>query len=368
MAEEAYIVRTDEYQVVVGGDVFKKLGKHLKQDKYESARKFLLVDEQSLTHCYPLLAQEVEGLRDIEIIEVESGEAQKTPELAIELWRTLSHHEADRKSVIINLGGGVISDLGGFVASTYKRGIDYINIPTTLLAQVDASIGGKVGVNLDNLKNQVGLFNHPTGVFIHTGFLNTLPSREILCGFAEMIKHALISGKEYWKTLKELDFKQFDTWDDAVYKSIMIKNDVVKQDPKESGIRKVLNFGHTIGHALESYALENAGPRLLHGEAVALGMIAEAYLSYTMADLKEEELDEITTFILSKYRPYELHSMAFHRLIELMKNDKKNEGDEILFTLLNRIGKACFNKPVQADMIIESLNYYLEKAALTVQK
>jgi 3-dehydroquinate synthase len=255
-----------------------------------------------------------------------------------------------------NLGGGVVTDMGGFVASTYKRGIDFINIPTTLLSQVDASVGGKTGIDIDNVKNMVGTFTLPQAVFIETMFLKTLPERELLSGFAEIIKHGLIADSAYYEQLKGSNYKQPDAG--IIHRSVKIKNDVVTADPLEKGLRKILNFGHTIGHAVESYSLTKDKKPLTHGEAIAIGMICEAYLSVKNNTLKEEELSDICIYITSIYPQYTIQSKSFEQLRALMESDKKNEHGMIMFSLLSAIGTCEYNCRVSETDIIESLNYY----------
>src|SRR5690606_32174448 len=207
-----------------------------------------------------------------------AGEENKNIDFCIGIWKMLLDFGAERNSLLINLGGGVVTDMGGFAASTYKRGIDFVQIPTTLLSQVDASIGGKTGIDLDTVKNIIGTFTQPEAVYINVDFLNTLDKRQLVSGFAEMIKHDFIFDASYFEDLKGFSFDRPD--EDLIYRSVGIKNEVVKQDPKESGLRKILNFGHTIGHAVETYSIDNDDNPLLHGEAIAVGMICEAYLSH----------------------------------------------------------------------------------------
>ena len=337
---------------------------HLKQLVEEKNGKFIIVDENSLQHCLPQLISKVEVLKTAEIIELESGEEHKNIDVCVELWEALSNMKIDRSSLIINLGGGVVSDLGGFVAATYKRGIDFIQIPTTLLAQVDASIGGKVGVDLDSLKNQVGVFSEPLGVFILTDLLETLPQRELLSGFAEVIKHALIANADYWKMITAKNALG-DNLEKIIRTSIKIKSEIVQADPHEKGLRKILNFGHTIGHAIESYSMEHQPKRLLHGEAIAIGMICEAYLSYKHNGLAERELKEITSFIISVYGIIKVNSFDDDELIFYMKQDKKNKGDGINFSLLTKIGGATVDHHFDKNDISEALNYYRKQTLIT---
>ena len=358
-------IRSTSYSVIISKDITKEINRFLKANKTNYSKLFILVDENSLKFCYPQLVEKIEAFEAGEIIEIDSGEQSKTIEVCIQIWSALSEYGADRKSLIVNIGGGVISDMGGFIASTFKRGIQFINIPTTLLAQVDASIGGKVGVDLNHLKNEIGVFNEPAAVFVNSAFLNTLDKRQVLSGFAEIVKHALIADREYWNKVTEADFAVLDDFDELIHTSVQIKNTIVSQDPKEKGIRKVLNFGHTVGHAIETFSLEHENKKhLLHGEAIAVGMVCEAYLSQEICKLSKTDLEEITEFIIGRFRPVKLDEMDFHRLIELMRHDKKNEKGDINFSLLSVIGKCEINKKAKADQIIESLNYYSEQLKL----
>lgn len=344
--------------VIIGGEVFNVLSVFL--ETYKNQKIFLLVDENTLTHCVPSLISSVSQLENVEIIEVKSGEENKVLEVCYQIWKTLSEYNAERNSLLINLGGGVITDMGGFVASTYKRGIDFINIPTTLLSQIDASVGGKVGIDFEGLKNMIGVFNEPKQVFIYPNFLTTLDKRQMLSGYAEALKHALIKDAAYWIKLKKGMLSDADDWYSLISSSVEIKNNIVLKDFKEQGDRKLLNFGHTIGHAFESYSLENDEEPLFHGEAVAIGMICEAYLSTEVAKLSKTELTEITNTILGFYPKYEIATTQFHFLLELMKHDKKNENNQINFSLLNKIGEGVIDGEVGIEQIIDALNYYVD--------
>lgn len=358
-------IRSNTYSVFISQDITVDINKFLKQNKNKYSKLFILVDENSLKFCYPQLVEKIEAFEDGEIIEIDSGEESKTLEVCIQIWNALSEYGADRRSLFVNIGGGVISDMGGFIASTFKRGIDFINIPTTLLSQVDASIGGKVGVDLNHLKNEIGVFNDPSAVFVNSAFLNTLDKRQILSGFAEMIKHGLIADVNYWKKVMNADFTDLDSFDELIKTSVHIKNTIVLEDPKEQGIRKVLNFGHTIGHAIETFFLEHENKKyLLHGEAIAIGMVCEAYLSSKISMLSADELQEITEFIIGKYKAVRIDETDAHRLIELMRHDKKNEKGVISFSLLSSIGKCEINKKATSAQIIESIKYYLEQVKL----
>jgi len=344
------------YVVHIGSDVFSQLERDLCEKDY--SRKYILVDENTIQHCLPVLIANVPSLRHAEVVEIESGERNKTIDICIQLWEVLTELRADRQSLLLNLGGGVIGDMGGFVASTYKRGIDFVNIPTTLLAQVDASVGGKVGVDLRQLKNQVGVFSYPKAVYVCPELLKTLPKRQVLAGYAEMIKHGLIADAAHFEALRAFDMSRIEDLLPLIEQSVRIKNKIVLDDPREKNIRKQLNFGHTIGHALETYSLENGQHELLHGEAVAIGMVCEAWLSVQFADFPEESLDVLTDFILPLYPLYKFENLALHRLIEIMRHDKKNRHDKLNFTLLHAIGEASHDHEISADFVIEALAFY----------
>lgn len=349
-------IKTKTSEVFIGDEVFNVLNEYLRP--YTNSKIFILVDENILEHCVTELITQNEILHKAEILEIDSGEENKTLDVCYQLWKTLAEYKADRNALLINLGGGVITDMGGFIASTYKRGIDFINIPTTLLSQIDASVGGKTGVDFEGLKNIVGVFNEAKGVFIYPDFLKTLDKRQMLSGYAEALKHSLIKDASYWKELKNGMLSDSKNWTDLITRSITIKNDIVLNDPLEKGGRKLLNFGHTIGHAIESFSLENDKTPLCHGEAIAIGIICESYVSNIANKLSASDLENITTTINSFYKPYEIDESNYHSYIELMKNDKKNESDKINFTLLSEIGTANFNQEIDVDLILESLNYY----------
>jgi 3-dehydroquinate synthase len=262
---------------------------------------------------------------------------------------------------MINLGGGVITDIGGFVASTYKRGIDFINVPTTLLAMVDASVGGKTGVDLGSLKNQIGVINEPKSVIVISKFLETLPSNQMRSGLAEMLKHGLIYDKTYWDKLKHLNNLNTDDLDILIKQSIEIKNEIVSQDLKENGIRKALNFGHTLGHAIESYFLESEDKKqLLHGEAIAIGMILESYLSYKLELISKDSYAEIKYIITDIFEKISFNESDIQKILDLLIFDKKNEFGNIQFTLLNKIGESKINQTVDKSLILLAFEDYLK--------
>lgn len=331
----------------------QELSAFLTQKKY--SKVFVLVDTNTEIQCLPTL-QKALGSIEFDLIEVTPGEENKNIDFCIGIWRMLLDFGADRNSIIINLGGGVITDMGGFAASTFKRGIDFVQVPTTLLSQVDASVGGKTGIDMENVKNIIGTFTQPKAVYIHTPFLKTLSDRELRSGYAEVIKHGLIYDVSLFKNLKGIVPKDLN--DEIIYRSIEIKNEVVLNDPFEKGLRKILNYGHTIGHAVESYSLKHDKVPLLHGEAIAIGFICEAYLSQKRNGLKEEELSVIVDTIRTTYPAYKLNKSNYPDLIDIMKNDKKNNAGQISFSLLSQIGKCSYDIYCTEEEIVESLDYY----------
>lgn len=346
---------SDAYAVHFNEVAYEALNTHLAKGNYSII--FILVDENTHESCLPQFMAEIQGDYTFEIIEIASGETNKTIETCVGVWEALSELGADRKSLLINLGGGVLTDLGGFVASTFKRGIHFINVPTTLLAMVDASVGGKTGVDLGALKNQVGVINQPKMVMVVPDFLHTLEERQITSGFAEMLKHGLIKDKSYWESLQKA--KSTETLKQHIFASIAIKNEVVLQDPTEQGLRKILNYGHTLGHAVESYFLEAEDKAaLLHGEAIAIGMILEGYLSHKLTGLSKTELDAIKTTFLSHYPKIVFTEKDVNAIARLMKYDKKNAHGKINFVLLKCIGEAQIDLIVPPDLIAEAFAYY----------
>jgi 3-dehydroquinate synthase len=300
----------------------------------------------------PLIGHSLPG---IEPIIIPAGEEYKNLQSCQIVWEHLTHQQLDRHSLLIVLGGGVLGDMGGFCAATYKRGIDFALLPTTLLAQVDASVGGKLGIDFMNYKNHIGVFCEPAATLISPAFLKTLPERELRSGFAEVIKHCLISDKAMWDSVRSKPFKSQD-WSALIQHSVNFKREVVKNDPKEKGLRKVLNFGHTVGHAVESYFL-NSVNRIFHGEAIAIGMIAEAFIAWKKNLLTEAELNQITEYLRQTYSGVVLPADR-RGILELMSQDKKNRGNKILMALTEGIGHAKWDVEVSLDEIGASLDYY----------
>lgn len=318
----------------------------------------VLVDENTQRHCLPLLPA---NLPKLEPLVIAAGEVHKNLDTCRQVWSAMFDGGLDRHSLLINLGGGVIGDLGGFCAATFMRGIDFVQVPTTLLAQVDASIGGKLGVNLGAFKNGIGLFKNPFAVCIDPAFLATLPARELRSGLAEVAKHALIADHKMWASLRNLNDLQRTDWEALIQPAIRIKHQIVETDPKESGRRKILNFGHTIGHALESLALQQNRP-LTHGEAIAAGIICESWLSHRMLGLPQSQLLEIQTFIQRFFQPFAFGNPDLPSLFQWMAKDKKNRAATPHFTLINPIGKAHYNQICPESLVKGSLEYYSELA------
>jgi 3-dehydroquinate synthase len=348
-------IKANNYSVYFKENGYQSLNNLISEKKYSSL--FILVDENTNEHCLSKFIPNLEVYIPIEIIEIEAGESIKNITTCVEIWSVLSDLGADRKSALINLGGGVITDIGGFIASTFKRGIDFINVPTTLLGMVDASIGGKNGVDLGTLKNQIGVINVPQLVLIDSVFLETLSQKEMRSGLAEMLKHGLIYDKKYWEEFQDLSKIDFADFDALLYRSVEIKNEIVTQDPTENGIRKALNFGHTLGHAIESYFLESETP-LLHGEAIAIGMILESHISMKKELLSKEEYYEIKSTLKSIYEEHTFTVNDIELIQKLLIHDKKNEYGKVQFALLKEIGKISLNQSVESELIVSSFADY----------
>jgi len=350
-------IQANNYPVHFNEIGYQKLNQDLKENKYSNI--FIIVDSNTNEHCLPKLLSLLETDLTIEIVEFEAGEINKNIETCIEIWKVLTELGADRKTLIINIGGGVVTDLGGFVASTFKRGVDFIHIPTTLLSMVDASVGGKNGVDLGNLKNQIGVINTPKMVLIDTQYLETVPQNEMRSGLAEMLKHGLIFDKVYWELFLDLNTIDFDSLDKLIHRSVEIKNTIVMQDPTEKNIRKSLNFGHTLGHAIESYFLENNDKTtLLHGEAIAIGMILESYISMCKGLITSDEYLQIKNTLKSIYDTVIFEENDIEPILNLLIHDKKNEYGAIQFALIEGIGKIKINQSVENELILKSFQDY----------
>jgi 3-dehydroquinate synthase len=350
-------IQANNYPIHFNEKAYEALNLHLKENKYSNL--FLIVDSNTNEYCSSKFLPYLETDLTIEIIEFEAGEENKNIETCVQIWNVLTELGADRKSLVINLGGGVVTDLGGFVASTFKRGIDFINIPTTLLSMVDASVGGKTGVDLGNLKNQIGVINVPQMVLIDTSYLETLSQNEMRSGLAEILKHGLIYDKAYWEQFLDLNAIDFADFDELIHRSVVIKNEIVSQDPTEKNIRKSLNFGHTLGHAIESYFLENENKTtLLHGEAIAIGMILESYISLNMNLITLQEYLQIKTTIKTIFEDITIEAKDIDPILELLIHDKKNEYGTVQFALIEGIGKIKINQSVENELILKAFEDY----------
>ncbi len=346
------VIYDKSYKVFFGENVLNHLAQTIINKAYSNV--FVLVDENTEKYCLPILKPYLENFT---LVKIASGEIYKNLQTANNIWDNLQQHSANRNAVLLNLGGGTLSDIGGFCAATFKRGIDFINIPTTLLSMVDASIGGKQGIDLNNYKNLIGVFQHPEHIFIYPEFLKTLSSIEKRNGLAEMIKHALINDEKLFNKIistNQIDAEQLEKW---IEKSAKIKIKIVNRDPFEKDLRKMLNFGHTIGHAVETFSLVHDTEPLKHGEAIAVGIICESYLSFKSNMLSKDEFDLIVKYIFKNFLKY-ISNWNNKELLKIMHNDKKNINSEINFTLLKKIGKAKINCYCSMELIIESLEFY----------
>lgn len=343
---------SSNYVFINTDGVLQKLINELRPSKIA-----VLVDENTSEFCLPTLLEMLDY--QVEVIQIKSGESHKNLKTCKKVWRHMLADKLDRDAVLINLGGGVICDLGGFCASTYMRGIKFIHVPTTLMAQADAAIGGKQGVDFDDLKNIVGVFNMPYATVVYTEFLQTLPYRHMLSGFAEIVKSALIADAEMWRALLSMDINLRSlNIIPLIEKTIEIKKSFVESDPFEKNIRKALNFGHTIGHAIETHHLR-IGNELHHGEAVAIGMIMESYLSFAKGLLSYEDCIEIKSYIKSVFGNKYKSLPDIDSLIEIMQSDKKSRNGKIMFTLLNGIGNYKTNQEVDYQLLPSAINDYL---------
>jgi 3-dehydroquinate synthase len=361
------ITTTDRTRIFCG-DSLVPVGSFLKSAGNSFSRVIILVDENTGHHCLPLLREATPLLESAFVLEVPAGEETKNLQTAMKIWEELLAGGADRKTLLINLGGGMITDLGGFIAAGYKRGISFVNIPTSLIGQVDAAIGGKTGVNFNGIKNQIGFFQSPAAIFISSRFLETLPEEHLRSGMAEIIKCGLAGDRDLWQKVRKMPSSQWlsthkKKFLDLISGTVAYKNSVVKRDFREKGLRKVLNFGHTIGHALESFSYTPGRKPLLHGEAVAIGMICESFLSNLRDGLDACTLEEIRVTLHKIFPPYAFSVSDIPALISLMEHDKKNRDGKIGFTLLRGIGAARINQSCDHAEIRASLEYYLNDSS-----
>jgi len=327
-------------------------------EKYQTGKVFLATEE-TVNNFWVSEFDDFFISKGIKKVVIPAGEHNKKIESVARIWEFLSKNGGDRKSLLINIGGGMLTDLAGFAATTFKRGIDFLNVPTTLLSQVDASVGGKTGINFSGFKNEIGTFKEPVAVIINTDFLKTIDKENFISGFAEMIKHGLIFNPEHLKELEEFDIENidYDHLQKIIGDSVNVKEYFVSNDPTEKNIRKALNFGHTIGHAFESYAMQQNKP-IQHGHAVAYGMIAELFLSVKKCSFPQNDFEKLTNWLIKLYGKFEINTSDFDTLFELMTHDKKNEAGKINFTLLSEIGNIEINQNCERELIYESLEFY----------
>ncbi len=320
----------------------------------------ILVDENTEKHCLQVFRENLPSLKVKGVIIINSGEENKKLEQAIHIWNEMTRLQVHRDSLLINLGGGVVSDIGGFAASTFKRGIQFINYPTTLLGMVDAAIGGETGIDFSDLKNQVGLFSDPHAVIIDPVFLTTLEDKHWQSGFAEVLKYGLILDRELWRMMYGMHFRQISDWNKIIIKAAKDKIDIVRSDNLEKGIRKNLNFGHTVGHAIESRFLKSGKP-ITHGKAIAAGMICETWLSSKVFALECTRLEEIVKMIDINFKRLDIDESAIPELLELMSHDKKIRGGKLRFSLLRKLGKAVHDVEVDPELVRKSIQFYVDQ-------
>lgn len=342
--------------IIAATDVASTLEQLLREITHD--RLYVLTDEHTARLCWPLVES---ALGEAYLITIAAGDEHKHVEALCHVWSELSAHGATRHSLLVNLGGGMVTDLGGFAAATFKRGISCINVPTTLLAMVDAAVGGKTGINLNSLKNEVGAFYPADAVVVSSQFLQTLDAGNLASGFAEMLKHGLISTEEHWAKLMcyDLGNPDLEMLQSLIMESIRTKEHIVEQDPKEQHIRKALNLGHTLGHAFETLALRRGTP-CLHGYAVAWGVIGELYLSHLREGFPVDKLRQTVAFIKEVYGTFDFSCKQYDELYALMLHDKKNVGKEIRFTLLAAIGDIRIDCTVDKEEIFEMLDFVRE--------
>ncbi|WP_308769657.1 3-dehydroquinate synthase [uncultured Bacteroides sp.] len=346
-------------EVIICQNFTSELQQKISAHSYDKI--FVLTDEHTSRFCLPLL-QDISSLKKAEQIVIGPEDIHKNLETLAYVWNQLSSRGATRHTLLINLGGGMVTDLGGFAAATFKRGISYINIPTTLLSMVDAAVGGKTGINFNDLKNEIGAFYPADQVLIDSEFLKTLDIQNLLSGYGEMLKHGLISNQAHWSELLNFDFNQIDysKLQTLIGQSVKVKEDIVEKDPYEQNIRKALNFGHTIGHAFESFALKSEHP-VLHGYAVAWGMVCELYLSHLRCGFPKEALRTTIQFIKENYGSLYFTCDDYDSLYDLMKHDKKNVASGVInFTLLGGVGDIRINQTASQEEIYELLDFYRE--------
>lgn len=351
---------TAHHPVFHGANAYEKFSRYLRARDYD--RIFLLTDSNCRELCLPMFEQKLGGDFETVVLEIPAGEVYKTLDTCNHLWNALLEQRASRKSVLINLGGGVVTDLGGFVAATFKRGMDFIHVPTTLLGQVDAAIGGKTGVDFQNYKNMLGSFTQPQAVVVDTDFLRSLNKRQFISGLAEVIKYALIADRELWGELQNIPLHELNQLEPIIERCIRIKVNFADNDFEEKGLRKALNFGHTFGHAIETLFLRDEDrPTHLHGEAVAVGVICELDFNVRMGKIDPEEAQRVSEFLLSIFPAIQLHEEDFPTIADLMQNDKKSSQNTVYVGMLNGIGQYTGEQSIDAAVIHDILQRYTQR-------
>lgn len=346
----------DNFSPVVFSSLAESPLQQLLDKEFVHSKKVIIVDENTNEYCLEYLLTSITGLEDAEVMMLPAGEENKVLEICFQVWEALTEYGIGRKDLIINLGGGVVTDTGGFIAAVFKRGVPFLHIPTSLLGMVDAAIGGKTGIDLGPYKNQLGTFTMPEMTIVDTAFLGTLPQEELLNGFAEMVKHALIADIELWNAFLELECIEANELMPFIEKSAAIKMQIVQEDPMEAGQRKLLNFGHTVGHALEGYFLSAETP-ISHGLAVVLGMIAETNLSVELGCLTSDDQEQIVLALKKWFPLNNVPVFENEQVIQLMKNDKKNSENKIKAALLKNIGKGIIDQIATDEGILSALDY-----------
>lgn len=347
----------DQQKVIISNRLDTTLNEAIAECEHDAL--FILADKTTAKYCVPTV-EKLNSMQGARLIVIEATDSNKNIESLMHVWQELSKGGATRHSLLINIGGGMVTDLGGFAASTFKRGISYINIPTTLLSMVDASVGGKTGINFMGLKNEIGVFNNAKSVILDTEFLKTLDTENILSGYAEMLKHGLISDERMLGELLSFDVEHPDLVQlkRMVAESVAVKQRIVTEDPTEKGIRKALNLGHTAGHAFESFALKHTP--VLHGYAVAWGLIVELYLSTIKTGFPTDKMRQTVRFILDHYGKMAITCDDYPTLLEFMTHDKKNVAGVINFTLLGGVGNILINQTATKEEIFEAFDFYRE--------
>jgi 3-dehydroquinate synthase len=356
MTQTPVFLDTKPVSYIIGEGALALSAKRLKN--YQKI--IILVDENVEKYCLPVFKEHLPEVKIDHVITIKSGEKEKNLDQAIYIWEQLTEQMIARDALFINLGGGVVTDIGGFAASTYKRGISFINYPTTLLGMADAAIGGKTGIDFKGYKNQVGMFTDPVSVIIDPIFLKTLEDIQWQSGFAEILKYGLIMDRELWNMMAGKDYHDIDDWNTIIRRAARDKIDIVHHDALEKGIRKNLNFGHTIGHAIESFYLKHDRP-VTHGQAVAAGMICETWISSKLDIMDCSRIDEIISMIDLNFRKFDLTEENIPELLELMKHDKKVREGKLKFSLIRKLGKASHNIEVDFDLIVDSLKFYINR-------